>query len=179
MPELQEAAVASEQTWQLSTDAMPCAPTDPLERPRSHDHDRPQSESTGSRRRRSGSRDRVEIKSVESKLIKDWNAESAGAWSGGVGYIHANNFDRNTYKSLRRNLNQLRESNDGKPLAGLILDLRNNSGGLLSQAISMADTFLKKGEIVGTAYKSQEPDYRSAKASGTCLLYTSPSPRDA
>ena len=31
MPELQEAAVASEQTWQLSTDAMPCTPTDPLE----------------------------------------------------------------------------------------------------------------------------------------------------
>ncbi|MDE0740799.1 MAG: S41 family peptidase, partial [Planctomycetota bacterium] len=116
-------------------------------------------------------RDRVEIKSVESKLIKGWNDESAGPWSGGVGYVHATNFDRNTYKSLRRNLNQLREANDGKPLAGLILDLRNNSGGLLSQAISMADTFLKKGEIVGTAYKRQEPDYRNAKASGTETRY--------
>ena len=116
-------------------------------------------------------RDRVELKSVESKLIKNWNAEGAGPWKGGVGYVHATNFDRNTYKSLRRNLEQLRESNGGKPLAGLILDLRNNSGGLLSQAISMADTFLKKGEIVGTAYKKQEPEYRHAKASGTESRY--------
>ena len=85
-------------------------------------------------------RDRVEIKSVESKLLKDWNLEGKGPWKGGVGYVHATNFDRNTYKSLRSNLNQLRKDNGDKPLAGLILDLRNNSGGLLSQAISMTDT---------------------------------------
>ncbi len=116
-------------------------------------------------------RDRVEIKSVESKLIEDWNLEGEGPWKGGVGFVHANNFDRNTYKSLRRNLEELRKSNGGKPLAGLILDLRNNSGGLLSQAISMADTFLKKGEIVGTAYKKKNPEYRYATASDTEARY--------
>lgn len=112
-------------------------------------------------------RDLVKIKSVESKLLKDWNLEGKGPWKGGVGYVHATNFDRNTYKSLRENLNQLREANGGKPLAGLILDLRNNSGGLLSQAINMADTFLSRGEIVAQAYKGKEPTYRSAKASNT------------
>ena len=112
-------------------------------------------------------RDRVEIKSVESKLLKDWNLEGKGPWKGGVGYVHATNFDRNTYKSLRSNLNQLREDNGGKPLAGLILDLRNNSGGLLSQAISMADAFLSQGDVVAQAYKGKEPVYRTAKPSGT------------
>ena len=112
-------------------------------------------------------RDRVEIKSVESKLLKDWNLEGKGPWKGGVGYIHATNFDRNTYKSLRSNLNQLREDNGGKPLAGLILDLRNNSGGLLSQAISMTDAFLSRGDVVAQAYKDKEPVYRTAKAANT------------
>lgn len=112
-------------------------------------------------------RDRVEIKSVESKLLKDWNLEGKGPWKGGVGYIHATNFDRNTYKSLRSNLNQLRKDNGGKPLAGLILDLRNNSGGLLSQAISMTDAFLSRGDVVAQAYKDKEPVYRTAKAANT------------
>lgn len=112
-------------------------------------------------------RDRVEIKSVESKLLKDWNLEGKGPWKGSVGYVHATNFDRNTYKSLRLNLNQLRKDNGGKPLAGLILDLRNNSGGLLSQAIEMTDTFLTEGDVVAQAYKGKEPVYRSAKASNT------------
>ena len=116
-------------------------------------------------------RDRVEIKSVESKLLKDWNLEGKGPWKGGVGYVHATNFDRNTYKSLRSNLNQLRKDNGDKPLAGLILDLRGNSGGLLSQAISMTDTFLSSGDVVAQAYKDKEPVYRTAKAANTEPAY--------
>mgnify|MGYP001978651884 CR=1 FL=1 len=49
----------------------------------------------------------------------------------------------------------------------VILDLRNNSGGLLSQAISMTDAFLSRGDVVAQAYKDKEPVYRTAKAANT------------
>ncbi len=111
-------------------------------------------------------RDRVEIKSVGSKLITGQdNGDSP--WKGGVGYIKCNNFDQNTFPSLRRELNALRRDNGDKPLAGLVLDLRGNSGGLLTQAIKMANAFLTEGEIVGTASKNAKPQYNHARAIGT------------
>ncbi len=116
-------------------------------------------------------RGKVIIKSVESKLIKDWNQDSEGLWKGGVGYVQVRNFDKNTTPSLSLSLNRLKDENKGQPLAGLILDLRNNSGGLLTQAINMSDLFLETGDIVITAGRNNrisptpagrdgiEPDY--------------------
>ncbi|MCZ6793151.1 MAG: S41 family peptidase [Planctomycetota bacterium] len=116
-------------------------------------------------------RDRVTIKSVESKLIT--NGVPGGGrpgTKGGVGYVKVTNFDQKTTPALLENLIRLRQSNDG-PLGGLILDLRGNTGGLLTQAVAMADIFLKSGDIVVTAkkgdrlqptratYNRQEPDY--------------------
>src|SRR4029450_278944 len=46
-------------------------------------------------------RDRVEIKSVEGKLIPNWNKDGPGPWKGGVGYVKVENFDKNTTRSLR------------------------------------------------------------------------------
>lgn len=113
-------------------------------------------------------RDRVQIKSVESKLIRDEDGD--GPARGGVGYVQVTNFDQKTRASLVMNLRRLRQQNGG-PLVGLILDLRGNSGGLLTQAIYMADLFLKRGDIVVQARKfdilertaasddGYEPDY--------------------
>ncbi len=64
----------------------------------------------------------------------------------GYGYIRITNFQDNTTEELLETLQEL-ESGDEK-LKGLILDLRDNPGGLLDQAISVADVFLEKGEIV-------------------------------
>lgn len=111
-------------------------------------------------------RARVVIKSVESKLIKDWNTGSTGPWKGSVGYVWVRNFDKNTTPTLRENLDRLVKENDNKPLAGLVLDLRNNSGGLLTQAVDMCDLFLETGEIVITASRDNRLAVQSAAKDG-------------
>ena len=62
----------------------------------------------------------------------------------GVGYVHVKTFNETTDQDLAEALKQL----DVSKLDGLIIDLRNNGGGLLNQAVGMADMFLDKGEIV-------------------------------
>ncbi len=82
-------------------------------------------------------RDVIPIRSVRWKLLEE-----------GYGYIKVNQFIENTYPDLKKALNQL----DGKEekLKGLVLDLRNDPGGLLDQAVKVADEFLDSGLIVYT-----------------------------
>ena len=65
----------------------------------------------------------------------------------GIGYVQIRNFQANTHDDLMEALGALEEEG---PITGLVLDLRNNPGGLLAQAISIADTFLSEGTIVTT-----------------------------
>lgn len=83
-------------------------------------------------------RDRVRVVSVESRLEP-----------GGVGYVRVKSFQDRTDLQLGRALETLREEHGG-PLKGLVLDLRNNPGGLLDQAVRVADRFLRDGVIVTT-----------------------------
>ena len=81
-----------------------------------------------------------------------------------VGYIKINSFQGNTETDLRRALAALHK----KRMVGLVLDLRRNPGGLLDQAVQVADTFLDDGPIVTTS--SQDPRERTeeyAKPGGT------------
>lgn len=64
-------------------------------------------------------------------------------------YVRISSFTEQTDDGLRKTINRLKEEADGD-FKGLILDLRNNPGGLLDQAISVSDDFLEKGEIVST-----------------------------
>ncbi len=64
----------------------------------------------------------------------------------GYGYIWITNFQENTTEDLRQALADMDAG--GEPLKGLVLDLRDNPGGLLNQAVSVADLFLDNGEIV-------------------------------
>ncbi|MBU4185729.1 MAG: S41 family peptidase [Proteobacteria bacterium] len=80
-------------------------------------------------------RDIIPIESVRSTALKP-----------GYGYIRITNFQDNTTSDLKLALKEL-ESGD-IPLKGLIIDLRNNPGGLLNQAIDVSDLFLQNGEIV-------------------------------
>ena len=65
----------------------------------------------------------------------------------GIGYISIRNFQANTHDDLMEALGTLEEEG---PINGLILDMRNNPGGLLAQAIAISDTFLSEGTIVTT-----------------------------
>ncbi|MEW6433724.1 MAG: S41 family peptidase [Myxococcota bacterium] len=75
-------------------------------------------------------RDHIRIASVESALY------------GGIGHVKVKNFQERTDQSLYKELQKLRQQNGGKELKGLVLDLRNNPGGLLDQAVAISDRFL-------------------------------------
>lgn len=84
-------------------------------------------------------RDHIRISSVESALY------------GGIGYVKVKNFQERTDASLFKELEKLRGQNNGKELRGLVIDMRNNPGGLLDQAVAIADRFLPGGlAIVST-----------------------------
>src|SRR5262249_32797327 len=76
-------------------------------------------------------RDRIRIVSVDGTLYDD-----------GIGHIRVKNFQERTDVYLRKELDRLRGLNHGKELRGLVLDLRNNPGGLLDQAVAVSDRFL-------------------------------------
>ncbi len=112
-------------------------------------------------------RERVVIKSVESSLIRDWKGPGLGSADAPVGYVSIRNFDKNTTSGLVEHLEKLSEQNEGKPLAGLILDFRGNSGGLLDQAVKMCDLFLKEGDVVVQAYRGRLANRQRAVDDGS------------
>jgi len=67
----------------------------------------------------------------------------------GFGYIRISNFQTNTAEDLRKSLEKLKQDNEDN-LSGLILDLRNNPGGILNAAVGVSDLFLDSGLIVYT-----------------------------
>ncbi len=82
----------------------------------------------------------------------------------GVGYIRIKQFQSTTSDELDAALKRMRE--DGSP-KGLVLDLRNNPGGLLEQAAQVADRFLRRGTIVSTVGGSEGRDEKRARSLGT------------
>jgi carboxyl-terminal processing protease len=89
-------------------------------------------------------RSKVELHSVRAELLEH-----------GFGYARISQFSETTGDDLNKALKDLRKHN-GAPLKGLVLDLRDNPGGVLEAAVSVADTFLDSGVIV-TA-KGRTPD---------------------
>jgi carboxyl-terminal processing protease len=73
-----------------------------------------------------------------------------------VGYIRLTQFNEQTTDGLKKAIADIKAKVASDKLKGYILDLRNNPGGLLDQAISVADAFLQKGEIVST--RGRNPD---------------------
>jgi carboxyl-terminal processing protease len=74
-----------------------------------------------------------------------------------IGYLRVSQFQIETSEMFRKELKKLR---DGKNFKGLILDLRNNPGGLLNSAISVADAFIDDGIIVSTKGRQPENDQK-------------------
>ncbi|HNL23350.1 MAG TPA: S41 family peptidase [Pseudomonadales bacterium] len=82
-------------------------------------------------------RDTIKLPSIKSRLLES-----------GYGYLRIAQFQANTGTDLLKALEKLRK--EAKPLRGLVLDLRNNPGGLLDAAVAVADAFLSDGLIVYT-----------------------------
>lgn len=76
-----------------------------------------------------------------------------------IGYIRITSFNEQTEANLRRAVATLRQQ-AGNNLRGLVLDLRNNPGGLLDQAVQVTDSFLEQGEIVSTRARRPEDAQR-------------------
>jgi carboxyl-terminal processing protease len=83
-------------------------------------------------------RQNIEVKSVEAKIIKDKK---------NIGYMRLKSFNENSDKQLLEKIKKFEKKED---LVGYIVDLRNNPGGLLTQAINITDFFLNEGEILST-----------------------------
>ncbi len=81
-------------------------------------------------------REIIEVQSVKSDVLDN-----------NIGYIRLTSFNDNSSQQIKKQINKLKKNND---LNAFILDLRNNPGGLLSQAIKISDFFLENGEIVST-----------------------------
>jgi carboxyl-terminal processing protease len=77
-----------------------------------------------------------------------------------VGYIRITQFNEQTTDGLKKAIAEIQAKVAEDKLKGYILDLRNNPGGLLDQAIAVSDTFLQKGEIVSTRGRNPEETQR-------------------
>ncbi len=86
-----------------------------------------------------------------------------------VGYIRITQFNEQTAEGLRKAVKSLKEQIPTDDLKGYVLDLRNNPGGLLDQAIAVSDAFLNKGEIVSTRGRDQDESQRFSARAGDLI----------
>ena len=93
-------------------------------------------------------RDVIPIRTVRSKIEKN-----------NIGYIRISSFSQPTGDAVVKAIKKIKQRL-GDKLVGLVIDLRNNPGGLLDQAIAVSDSFLEKGEIVSTRSRRKEDHQR-------------------
>src|SRR6266513_568356 len=99
-------------------------------------------------------RARIQVRSVRSRLEGD-----------DVGFIRVTQYNEQTTEDLKKAITDL-SAQAGDKLKGYVVDLRNNPGGLLDQAISVSDAFLEKGEIVSTRGRNAEETQRCNARAG-------------
>ncbi len=93
-------------------------------------------------------REQITIQSVRSRAEED------------VGYVRVTTFNEQTYDGLKSAIEKLRTEIGAEKVKGWIIDLRNNPGGLLDQAIAVSDAFLDRGEVVSTRSRHAEETQR-------------------
>ncbi|NNE21228.1 MAG: S41 family peptidase [Rhizobiales bacterium] len=100
-------------------------------------------------------RDVIRIRSVKHEVEGE----------GDIGYVRISSFSEQTQSGLERSIKAVNKKMKGE-IKGYILDLRNNPGGLLDQAISVSDTFLERGEVVSTRGRNASESQRYNSQSG-------------
>ncbi|WP_375457602.1 S41 family peptidase [uncultured Enterovirga sp.] len=99
-------------------------------------------------------RDVIRIRPVRSRV------------EGDVGFLRVTQFNEQTFEGLRTQVDKLTTDIGADKLKGFVIDLRNNPGGLLDQAIMVSDAFLDRGEIVSTRGRNSEENQRFNAKSG-------------
>ncbi len=99
-------------------------------------------------------RDIIKIQSVRSRIEQD-----------DIGYVRVTTFNQNTMPGIEKAFKEFADETETN-LIGYILDLRNNPGGLLDQAIRVSDAFLDKGEIVSTRGRNESDTKRDNATQG-------------
>ncbi|MDH4014778.1 MAG: S41 family peptidase, partial [Chromatiales bacterium] len=102
-------------------------------------------------------RELIHVTSVRSRLLEP-----------DYGYLRITHFSETTGREVRSSVNSLQSSNDG-PLKGLVLDLRNNPGGVLDAAVAVSDAFLDTGVIVTADGRVDEARFRMDAHQGDVL----------
>jgi carboxyl-terminal processing protease len=97
----------------------------------------------------------IKVRSVKSKIIDN-----------NIGYIRLTAFNENSSNQIKKKIN---EFNKNENIEKFILDLRNNPGGLLSQAIKITDFFLSSGEIVSTKSRQENENRKWFAQAGDIL----------
>jgi len=100
-------------------------------------------------------RDNIRVRSVRARVEQD-----------DIAYIRVTTFNEQTTEGLKREINNLTNQIGNDKLKGFIIDLRNNPGGLLEEAVTVSDAFLERGEIVSTRGRNAEETQRRAAHSG-------------
>jgi carboxyl-terminal processing protease len=116
---------------------------------------------------RKGSDKPIEVTIVRDIIrVKSVRAHPEGS---DVGYIRITQFNERTTEALKQAINDLDSQLGAPKIKGYILDLRNNPGGLLDEAISVSETFLEKGEIVSTRGRIPEETQRFSARHGAMI----------
>ena len=100
-------------------------------------------------------RDNIRVRSVRARVESD-----------DIAYIRITTFNEQTTEGLKREIGALTSQIGADKLKGFILDLRNNPGGLLEEAVTVSDAFLERGEIVSTRGRNAEETQRRSAHPG-------------
>ncbi len=100
-------------------------------------------------------REIIHVPSVASKLL-----------AGGIAYVRVKQFQERTHDELVAAAGKLRRESKGAPIAGVVLDLRSNPGGLVDEAAGVADEFLTTGTIYTTRHRGEVVDEVKAQGGG-------------
>jgi carboxyl-terminal processing protease len=100
-------------------------------------------------------RDIIRVRSVRMRIEGD-----------DIGFVRISQFNEQTSEGLKKAINDITTQVQNDKLKGYVLDLRNNPGGLLDQAISVSDSFLERGEIVSTRGRNAEETQRYSARAG-------------
>jgi len=99
-------------------------------------------------------RDIIKIQSVKHRIEQD-----------DIGYVRITTFNQNTMPGVEKAMKEIKKE-AGDKIIGYVIDLRNNPGGLLDQAIGVSDAFLDKGEIVSTRGRNENDTKRDNSTPG-------------
>ena len=85
---------------------------------------------------------------------------------GDIGYVRITSFNEQTTDALRKAISEISKEIPPEKLAGFVVDLRNNPGGLLDQAVSVSSSFMARGEVVSTRGRTSEETQRFTARGG-------------